>query len=212
MCAEHTAVRQRELDSLHPARTQAQCFPPALPQENPRHHLAGSHPNTEVLARAGTVSMYALLTKRRLRWLGHVTRMQDGRLPKDILYGELATGSRPTGRPSLRYKDVLKRDLNCASRLRSTGSGPQRLAIHHLVSHQDSRAEKRGAVGRQESSQAPESRGQPIPLGRQRLRMQQLQQDLPLEDRSLQPQPALQLHHRLTMGATLLSPETEGRQ
>ena len=35
---------------------------------------------------------------------------------------------------------------------------------------------------------------------------------LPLEDRSLQPQPALQLHHRLTMGATPLSPETEGRQ
>lgn len=35
---------------------------------------------------------------------------------------------------------------------------------------------------------------------------------LPLEDRSLQPQSALQLHHRLTMGATPLSPETEGRQ
>ena len=56
-------------------------------------------PNTEVLARAGSLSMYALLTKRRLCWLGHVTRMHDGRLPKDILYGELATGSRPTGRP-----------------------------------------------------------------------------------------------------------------
>ena len=55
--------------------------------------------------------MYALLTKRRLRWLGHVTRMHDGRLPKDILYGELATGSKPTGRPTLRYKDVRKRDL-----------------------------------------------------------------------------------------------------
>ena len=68
-------------------------------------------PNIEVLARAGTLRMYALLTKRRLRWLGHVTRMHDGRLPKDILYGELATGSRPTGRPTLRYKDVLKRDL-----------------------------------------------------------------------------------------------------
>ena len=50
-------------------------------------------PNTEVLARAGSLSMYALLTKRRLRWLGHVTRMHDGRLPKDILNGELATGS-----------------------------------------------------------------------------------------------------------------------
>ena len=68
-------------------------------------------PNTEVLARSGTLSVYALLTKRRLRWLGHVTRMHDGRLPKDILYGDLATGSRPTGRPTLRYKDVLKRDL-----------------------------------------------------------------------------------------------------
>ena len=32
-------------------------------------------------------------------------------LPKDILYGELATGSRPTGRPTLRFKDVLKQDL-----------------------------------------------------------------------------------------------------
>ena len=68
-------------------------------------------PNTEVLARAGPLSMYGLLTTRRLRWLGHVTSMHDGRLPKDILYGELAIGSRPTGRPTLRYKEVLKRDL-----------------------------------------------------------------------------------------------------
>ena len=56
-------------------------------------------------------SMFAILTQRRLRWLGHVTRMEDGRIPKDILYGELATGTRPTGRPALRYKDVCKRDL-----------------------------------------------------------------------------------------------------
>jgi hypothetical protein len=61
-------------------------------------------PNKDVLARAGTLSMFALLTKRRLRWLGHVTRMQDGRIPKDILYSELATGSRPVGRPILRYR------------------------------------------------------------------------------------------------------------
>ena len=37
----------------------------------------------------------------------------DGRRPhfKDLLYGELATGKRPTGRPQLRFKDVCKRDL-----------------------------------------------------------------------------------------------------
>jgi hypothetical protein len=37
--------------------------------------------------------------------------MDDGRLPKDILYGELALGKRSVGRPNLCYKDVCKRDL-----------------------------------------------------------------------------------------------------
>ena len=37
--------------------------------------------------------------------------MEDGRIPKDILYGELASGKRSVGRPQLRYKDVCKRDL-----------------------------------------------------------------------------------------------------
>ena len=40
-----------------------------------------------------------------------MTRMEDGRIPKYLLYGELATGERPTGRPQLRFKDVCKRDL-----------------------------------------------------------------------------------------------------
>ena len=68
-------------------------------------------PNTEVLSRAGLPSMFTLLRQRRLRWLGHVHRMPDGRIPKDLLYGELATGSRRTGRPQLRYRDVVKRDM-----------------------------------------------------------------------------------------------------
>ena len=41
--------------------------------------------------------------------------MDDGRIPKDILYGELATGTRPTGRPNLRFKDVCKRDLKAGN-------------------------------------------------------------------------------------------------
>ena len=61
--------------------------------------------------RAGTTSMFSMPTKRRSRGLGHVTRMQDGRLPKDILFGGLATGSKSTERSTLRYKDVCKRDL-----------------------------------------------------------------------------------------------------
>ena len=67
--------------------------------------------NTEVLAKAGLPSMFTLLRQRRLRWLGHVRRMEDGRIPKDILYGQLASGKRRTGRPQLRYSDACKRDM-----------------------------------------------------------------------------------------------------
>ena len=55
--------------------------------------------------------MYTLLKQRRLRWLGHVCRMEDGRIPNDLLYGELASGKRPTSRPQLHHKDICKGDL-----------------------------------------------------------------------------------------------------
>ena len=67
--------------------------------------------NGDVFSRAGLPSMYTLLRQRRLRWLGHVRRMEYGRIPKDIPYGELALGRRTTGRPHLRYKDVYIRDM-----------------------------------------------------------------------------------------------------
>ena len=49
-------------------------------------------PNKNVLAQTRIPSMLALLAQRRLRWLGHLSRMEDGRIPKEMLYGELATG------------------------------------------------------------------------------------------------------------------------
>ena len=76
-------------------------------------------PNTEVLMRANTQSMFSILSERRLRWLGHVKRMSPGRIPKDLLYGELALGKRKTGRPCLRFKDVCQRDMK-AARIRTS--------------------------------------------------------------------------------------------
>ena len=67
--------------------------------------------NDSVLERAGVPSMYTLLKQRRMPWLGHVVGMNDGRIPKDLLYGYLAQGKHLTGRPHLRYKDFCKRDL-----------------------------------------------------------------------------------------------------
>ena len=43
----------------------------------------------DVLSRAGLPSMHNLRRKRRLLLLGHVRRMEDGRIPKVIVYGEL---------------------------------------------------------------------------------------------------------------------------
>ena len=68
-------------------------------------------PNSDILTRAGIPSIFSLLSQRCLRWLGHVRRMEDGRIPKDIMYGQLAKGSRPVGNPVLRFKDVCKRDM-----------------------------------------------------------------------------------------------------
>ena len=67
--------------------------------------------NIAVLERAQLPSMFAILKQRRMRWIGHVTRMDDGRIPKDLLYGELKKGTRPRGRPKLRFKDICKRDM-----------------------------------------------------------------------------------------------------
>ena len=37
--------------------------------------------NNVVLEKAGIPSLYTLLKQRRMRWLGHVIRMKDGRIP-----------------------------------------------------------------------------------------------------------------------------------
>ncbi len=50
-------------------------------------------PNTNVLQRADMPSIPTLLIQRRLRWLGHVHRMEPDCLPRQVLYGELWEGA-----------------------------------------------------------------------------------------------------------------------
>ena len=72
-------------------------------------------PNKDVLAQSEVACVFALLSQSWLRWLGHVSRMDDEGIPRDILYSELATGTRPAGRPNLRFKDVCKPDLKAGN-------------------------------------------------------------------------------------------------
>jgi hypothetical protein len=63
------------------------------------------------LENADITTVFSKLSIRRLRWLGHTKRMEDGRISKDLIYSELKMGKRFRGRPLLRYRDVCKRDM-----------------------------------------------------------------------------------------------------
>ena len=67
--------------------------------------------NNSVLEEANVTSIGARIMKGQLRWVGHVIRLDSGRIPKQIFYSELATGKRSLGAPKKRYKDVLKSNL-----------------------------------------------------------------------------------------------------
>jgi len=65
-------------------------------------------PDTEVLERAELPSVITTMRKAQTRWAGHVTRMDDSRIPKQLFYGELQHGERRVGGQRKRYKDSLK--------------------------------------------------------------------------------------------------------
>ncbi|KAK2165354.1 hypothetical protein NP493_1370g01003 [Ridgeia piscesae] len=67
--------------------------------------------NKDILERTGLPSMEDLLIRKNLRWTGYLTRMSPDRLPKQILYSKLCSGHRKRGRPRLRFKDTINRNL-----------------------------------------------------------------------------------------------------
>ena len=51
-----------------------------------------------------------VIKSRRMRWAGHVARMEEGRGVHKVLVGK-PEGKRPLGRPRLRWEDNVKMDL-----------------------------------------------------------------------------------------------------
>ena len=68
-------------------------------------------PDVRILEICQSSNLTTLIRKRRLRWIGHVSRIEGSRIPKCVLFGELSTGRRSVGLPRLRSKDSIKRDL-----------------------------------------------------------------------------------------------------
>ena len=67
--------------------------------------------NTEVFERTNCISIEAMPLKSCLCWTGHVIRMEDHGIPKQLLFGELEQGHRRQGRPCKRFKDTVKAGL-----------------------------------------------------------------------------------------------------
>ena len=67
--------------------------------------------NEELLVRWGdSETIKDKIAHRRLEWLGHVARMPDNRIPKQVLFGSFLP-RRPAHGPRRRWKDCAVRDL-----------------------------------------------------------------------------------------------------
>ena len=67
--------------------------------------------NDKIYRKSGLASMTGILIEQNLIWTGQVHRMDAERLPRQLLYSQLSSGAKNQGRPRLRFKDVVKRNL-----------------------------------------------------------------------------------------------------
>ena len=84
------------------------------PQVVKRHswyHPEGQSQNEEARKRTGQIHLEKVIRERRMRWLGHVARMDEVRMPKQVLYWEVTGFGRRPGRPRMNWRDVVKKDL-----------------------------------------------------------------------------------------------------
>ena len=67
-----------------------------------------THHHTQDVKRQGISS---LLTQRRLRFLGHLSRMSEERLPKQLLVSAPVGGKHTAGGQKRRWSDLVSNDL-----------------------------------------------------------------------------------------------------
>ena len=65
-------------------------------------------------------AVLTIVMSAQLCWAGHIVRMPDGRLPKDIMHGQLSSDAHKWWGQQLWYKDILHRSLRKANIAPST--------------------------------------------------------------------------------------------
>ena len=63
--------------------------------------------NKEIYASVKKPTIVEIIRSNRLRWFGHVQRMEENRIPKRVLYMNLGT-TRLRGRPRNRWQDEVR--------------------------------------------------------------------------------------------------------
>ena len=66
--------------------------------------------NEELNSLYSSPNIVQVIKSRRMRWAGHVARMEEGGGVHKVLVGKLE-GKRPLGRPRHRWEDNIKMDL-----------------------------------------------------------------------------------------------------
>ena len=67
--------------------------------------------NEDTRKKTGSRKLEDIIKERRLRWLGHVLRMDNSRTDRQATHWELRGYKRKPGRPRKNWVDVIKRDL-----------------------------------------------------------------------------------------------------
>ena len=65
-------------------------------------------PQIELFSKANITPVEHLLVQRQLRWLRHIIRLPDNRLPRQLLCGELSQGQRSVGRPKKWFSAYIR--------------------------------------------------------------------------------------------------------
>ena len=75
---------------------------------HPQHPLAGQDLGHRGTGEGTAPNVITTMRKAQKHWAGHVFRMSDSIIPKQLLYGELSQGARKVGGQRKRCKDSLK--------------------------------------------------------------------------------------------------------
>ena len=96
--------------SIH--ATQLNKFHMSCLSQTAKNQMAGQSSQYRGLIMCmGMPSIYTLLSKVQVRWVGHVSHISNEHLPKRLLFGKLLVGKCPVGRPKMHFKDSLNMSL-----------------------------------------------------------------------------------------------------